>query len=269
MRQGNLIGPIVVAIGVIIAAIAFAVVSTLLETADSGNAMRISRLEEQLKAEADARGALDAEVQQVKADMAQLLENVSTMAKAPPPVATAEVGAPAPAAAATSGAAGGSASDFADEDFEHPPPISQMTEQMKLAKSRFNRGITQPRNVTMLELFGPPRDNYTNDCLPITNPKLKSLIETRRIGPLNVSMLKPVLDSLQRVVDRLQKEEPDIYASLGTAGTICARLIRGSTTSISNHSWGTAIDLTLQGKLDPFGDGGTQAGTRHSGRVLQ
>ncbi len=53
---------------------------------------------------------------------------------------------------------------------------------------------------------------------------------------------------------------PDIYAKVGTAGAICARFIRGSNTAVSNHSWGTAIDLTLEGQLDPFADGGTQFG---------
>jgi hypothetical protein len=38
------------------------------------------------------------------------------------------------------------------------------------------------------------------------------------------------------------------------------RLIRGSRSSISNHSFATAIDLKLEGKLDGFGDGGTQFG---------
>ncbi|MFC6762357.1 M15 family metallopeptidase [Sulfitobacter porphyrae] len=34
----------------------------------------------------------------------------------------------------------------------------------------------------------------------------------------------------------------------------------GSRSSVSNHSWGTAIDVKLEGRLDGFGDGGTQFG---------
>jgi D-alanyl-D-alanine dipeptidase len=41
---------------------------------------------------------------------------------------------------------------------------------------------------------------------------------------------------------------------------LCARFVRGSTTTISNHSWGTAIDLTLDGVLDRRGDGRVQVG---------
>jgi hypothetical protein len=41
---------------------------------------------------------------------------------------------------------------------------------------------------------------------------------------------------------------------------LCCRLVRGSATSISNHSWGTAIDLTLNGVLDVQGDDKVQYG---------
>ena len=128
------------------------------------------------------------------------------------------------------------------------------------AKTRFNKGITQPRNKTMLALLGQPRDSYNTDCQSVTNPHLKDLLEKRTIGPITVTMIKPALDSLERVMARLKETDPDIYAKVGTAGALCVRFIRGSTTSISNHSWATAIDLTLEGKLDGFADGGTQFG---------
>ena len=147
-----------------------------------------------------------------------------------------------------------------DEDFENQEGTENLTEQMKLAKTRFNKGITQPRNRTMLELLGQPRDSYNTDCQPMTNPRLKELLETRQIGPIKVTMLRPALESLERVMTRLKETDPDIYAKVGTAGALCVRFIRGSSTSISNHSWATAIDLTLEGQLDGFADGGTQFG---------
>jgi hypothetical protein len=51
-----------------------------------------------------------------------------------------------------------------------------------------------------------------------------------------------------------------VYRVLGTAGMLCARYVRGSSTSISNHSWGTAIDLTIDGELDARGDNNVQFG---------
>lgn len=256
MRDGTLIAPIIVAIGTIIAAIVFAVVSSLLQTADSGADLRLTRLEEALKAEGEARAALETALKETRADLASLRDQLSLIAnRAPAP--------PVQGAGSTAAAGGGAATDAAslpDEDFESGAPTADLTEAMRLAKTRFNKGITQPKNRTMMELLGPPRDSYNTDCQPVTNEHLKSLMDTRAVGPITVTMLKPALDSLQRVMDRLKKSDPDIYAKVGTAGAVCARFIRGSTTSVSNHSWGTAVDLTLEGQLDPFADGGTQFG---------
>lgn len=249
MQQGSLAGPIIVAIGVVVGAMAFAVVTTLLNTADSGTELRLSRLETTLRAESEARIRLQAEVAQAKADLARLREDLSLLANRAPVAAAPDLDAP-PVDMPTA---------MPDEDFENPP-TEGLTEEMLLAKTRFNKGITQPRNRVMMELLGPPRDNYSTDCQPVTNPRLKSLMETRQIGPIKVTMLKPALDSLERILARLKETDPDIHAKVGTAGAICARFIRGSNTSVSNHSWGTAIDLTLEGQLDPFADGGTQFG---------
>ncbi len=249
MQQGSLAGPIIVAIGVVVGAMAFAVVTTLLNTADSGTELRLSRLETTLRAESEARIRLQAEVAQAKADLARLREDLSLLANRAPVAAAPDPDAP-PVDMPTA---------MPDEDFE-TPPTEGLTEEMLLAKTRFNKNITQPRNRVMMELLGPPRDSYSTDCQPVTNPRLKSLMETRQIGPIKVTMLKPALDSLERILARLKETDPDIHAKVGTAGAICARFIRGSNTSVSNHSWGTAIDLTLEGQLDPFADGGTQFG---------
>jgi hypothetical protein len=58
----------------------------------------------------------------------------------------------------------------------------------------------------------------------------------------------------------MQREQPDVYAVLGTAGMLCCRYQRGSTSAISNHSWGTAIDLTIAKVLDARGDNKVQYG---------
>jgi D-alanyl-D-alanine carboxypeptidase len=250
MQRTNLIAPIIVAIGVIIAAVAFAMVTTLLESADSGADLRLTRLEEAFDAEAAQRARLEAEIGTLKADIARLRDDLSLLANRAPtaPVADAEV--------PTTDGEGLSAG----EDEQHLPETEALTEQMKAARDRFNRGVTQPRNKTMLALLGRPREDLGTDCRTISNPKLKALVETRQIGPIKATMLKPALDSLERIVAKLQKDEPDIAAKLGTAGALCVRLIRGSNSSVSNHSFGTAIDITLQGELDPFADGTMQIG---------
>ncbi len=250
MQRTNLIAPIIVAIGVIIAAVAFAMVTTLLESADSGADLRLTRLEEAFDAEAAQRARLEAEIGTLKADLARLRDDLSLLANRAPTAPVADVVAP------TTDAEGLSAG----EDEQHQPETEALTEQMKAARDRFNKGVTQPRNKTMLALLGRPREDLGTDCRGITNPRLKSLVETRQIGTFKATMLKPALDSLERIVAKLQEDEPDIAAKLGTAGALCVRLIRGSNSSVSNHSFGTAIDITLQGELDPFADGTMQIG---------
>jgi hypothetical protein len=74
--------------------------------------------------------------------------------------------------------------------------------------------------------------------------------------------------ALRSIVGDIATYEPEVYAALGTAGMLCARLVRGSAHSISNHSWGTAVDLTLNGTLDQRGDDKVQRGLVHIAPVF-
>lgn len=123
-----------------------------------------------------------------------------------------------------------------------------------------NPGIPSAKQATMLQVLGSPRHTYDTDCQAVTNPTLKPRIVTRSVGPFRVTGLDKAVESLTQVMADIQTARPDIHAALGTAGMLCARFVRGSHVSISNHSWGTAIDLTLDGNLDRRGDGLCQQG---------
>jgi hypothetical protein len=246
MRQGTLIGPIIIAIGLVMAAISLAVVGALLQTADGSTELRLERNEAQAAQQQTQIDTLRSELRDVQAEMKRLAEEIA-------------LGANAVAIPQASGSLTLSTPQESEDGEEHGG-TEAMTEVMKLAKARFNKGISQPRNRIMLEVLGVPRSTKTVDCSGVTQPRLKALLETRQVGPLRVTMLKPALDSLERILTKLKESEPDIHDALGTAGALCARLIRGSQSSWSNHSWGTAIDVKLQGRLDGFGDGGTQFG---------
>jgi D-alanyl-D-alanine dipeptidase len=112
----------------------------------------------------------------------------------------------------------------------------------------------------MKNLLGMPRNQMTQECANITNPDLARLIVTQNVGPFKVSGLKFAVESLKEVMAEIQIAYPEVYKVLGTAGMLCCRLQRGSKTAVSNHSWGTAIDLTISGKLDTYGDGLVQCG---------
>lgn len=136
-------------------------------------------------------------------------------------------------------------------DFASLPGVNRRT---------INGRLTGARNATMLALIGNPRGTYTVDCQPPTNFGIAALMVTEDFGPFRATGLRPAVASLQRIMADIKAEEPDIHALLGTVGMLCCRLVRGSDTAISNHSWGTAIDLTIGGILDPRGDNSTQRG---------
>ena len=117
-----------------------------------------------------------------------------------------------------------------------------------------NVGVSNAKQMTMKTLLGNPRESYTGECQPITNKKLEKLIVTESVGPFRVSGLRPAVESLREVMTDIQKEQPDVFAVIGTAGMLCARLVRGSDHSVSNHAWGTAIDLTIDQHLDMRGN---------------
>ncbi|MDP1899969.1 MAG: M15 family metallopeptidase [Rubrivivax sp.] len=147
-----------------------------------------------------------------------------------------------------------------------PPPAAVATGSItrtvpRPAASSINIGLKSVNNSLMLQLIGDPRGgSYSNTCQPPTLPKLRRNTVLDSIGPFRVTGLVPAVLSLKAVMIDIQAEQPEVYRALGTAGMLCCRWVRGSTTSISNHSWGTAIDLTLNGILDIYGNDQVQVG---------
>lgn len=118
-----------------------------------------------------------------------------------------------------------------------------------------NTGLSPARVQTMVSILGWPRSRFGTHCESITRRALKALMETRRIGSFRVTGLRFALDSLESVMREVGRQRPDLFRALGSRGMLCCRLVRGSQTQPSNHSWGTAIDLTVCGMLDQRGDG--------------
>jgi hypothetical protein len=123
-----------------------------------------------------------------------------------------------------------------------------------------NKGINVASSRWLENFLGRPREVLSDDCEAMTNPKLKSLLVVANVGPIKVNMLQPAVDSLTRVFEKVKATDPDLYARINTAGSLCVRRIRGSRTSTSTHSFGLAVDLNIDGRLDTLGDGKTQLG---------
>ena len=106
----------------------------------------------------------------------------------------------------------------------------------------------------MLEVLGAPRENYSENEQPITNPALKQRIVTSNVGPLHVTGLDSAIASFQSVMAVVQQQQRLVYSVLKSDGMLVVRYVRGSTTHVSNHSWGTAVDLKIGKQADVRGD---------------
>jgi hypothetical protein len=140
--------------------------------------------------------------------------------------------------------------------------MSNLTRTVDLGAGRagLNGTLRGARNATMLRHLGNPRGNYDDTCRDPTNNRLLALMVTRDVGPFRVRGLRPAVETLGAILADVAQEQPEVSRALGSAGMLCCRFVRGSNSAISNHSWGTAIDLTLAGVLDRRGDGRAQEG---------
>jgi len=127
-----------------------------------------------------------------------------------------------------------------------------------------NIGLKSPAVSFITSLLGNPRNDYTGQCQPVTLARLKAKMVTQSVGPFRATGHVAAIESLKEILDQVKQEVPDLHALLGTAGMLCARKVRRKDGSLgknpSNHSWGMAIDIKINGKLDDHGDNMTQRG---------
>lgn len=145
---------------------------------------------------------------------------------------------------------------------EGPNDIIDAYAQVVLIANRrnVNDGLEIAGSRWLANTFGLPRENLDQTCREMTNERLASKLRLESVGPIRVRMLQPAIDSLKRVFAKVEATDPDLYARISTAGSLCVRAIRGTTNRASTHSFGLAVDLNIDGKLDTLGDGKTQLG---------
>lgn len=124
----------------------------------------------------------------------------------------------------------------------------------------FNQDLTHATPNFLKGFLGVPREELTDDCLEMENETLKEMLELADVGPIRVRMLRPAIISLRQIFRNVQVFEPDLYARIQSAGSLCVRRIRGSTDRASAHAYGLAVDINIDGQLDTLGDGKTQLG---------
>ncbi|WP_283514211.1 M15 family metallopeptidase [Sphingomonas sp. 2R-10] len=130
------------------------------------------------------------------------------------------------------------------------------------ARNSVNRGLSSPNQDSQIRRFGgrPSAISYKDDG-PVTNPKLLRLLVLENVGPFRVHGIRPAVASLRQVFAAVRQQQPELYRLVSNAGMLVNRLQRGSSTKLSNHAFGTAIDLRIAGYLQ-------QRGSHHSNRGL-
>lgn len=135
----------------------------------------------------------------------------------------------------------------------------------KASLGSINVGLSSASEETMVQILGQPKGELSETC----NDNLASdivlrLKETRHFGNFQATGIKPALDSLSAIIDKLKVEKPNLYNVVGAPGMLCVRLRRPTSgihsSKASNHSWGTAIDISISGKVDTRPDGLVQQG---------
>jgi hypothetical protein len=126
-----------------------------------------------------------------------------------------------------------------------------------------NTGLTSAKEPTMVSMLGSPRLPLTTSC---QNDRASSLVldlkETRTMTDLfRLTGITPALDDVQAVLSKAFAAFPDLAKVLSTEGMMCVRFRKPTSgipsTKISNHSWGTAVDLKIKGFDAPGNTGDT------------
>ena len=137
------------------------------------------------------------------------------------------------------------------------PPDPDLTQMVPIPVG-INPGLAAVSPEQMIAALGDPGIPKPECGLP--SPSLQRITIDSDVGPFRVTGLRPAVEALTRAFAAVAEVRPDLYSALGTAGMLCVRFVRGSTTSLSNHAWGSAVDITIAGILTPRGSYTVQQG---------
>jgi hypothetical protein len=128
-----------------------------------------------------------------------------------------------------------------------------------------NTGLTAANEQTMISTLGSPlMPLTTNDQPNRASPLVTQLRQTVRISQnIAVTAIRPSIESLKKILAKAFQQERDnghdLESVLSTDGMLVVRLRRPTSgipsKKISNHAWGTAIDMKIIGHSSPGNTG--------------
>lgn len=248
-----IIPAIILAVAIVLAPILWFVIPMILGTSNSGSGPAI---DSQARIEIEI---LNQQVEDIRLRMEDIREGMAALGQEVRRRPAFQAQRPAFNQGDSSGAQNDGAEVF--EQSGENSIIDSYAQVVLIADRRnVNKNLKTAGPTYLAKKLGRPRQVLSDKCEAMTNPRLKALLKTQRVGPIRVTMLQPALDSLTRVFENVRITDPDLYARINTAGALCVRRIRGTKDRLSTHSFGLAVDLNIDGKLDRLGDGRTQLG---------
>ncbi|WP_114226613.1 MULTISPECIES: M15 family metallopeptidase [Sphingomonas] len=123
-----------------------------------------------------------------------------------------------------------------------------------------NVGLSSAREETMISCLGSPQLPLTTDDTPERASALVRKLEFfKKIGGVNANGIAPAVKSLATLLSKAFRDNPELRPVLRGDGMLVVRLRRPTdghpSKLISNHAWGTAIDLRLDKTPPPANTG--------------
>ncbi|MBU1668694.1 peptidoglycan-binding protein [bacterium] len=143
-----------------------------------------------------------------------------------------------------------------EEEYPEADSNMEFTDLVEIPDN-INEGLNGSKNRDLIKLLGLPKCQGT-----ATTGKVEQRFK-RRYKPLNfetnVNGFDLAVESFKEVLSEIEEVYPELAYALDTNGMAICRPVRGGQ-SYSNHSWGIAIDLTIDGKRDRRGNNLVQYG---------
>lgn len=139
--------------------------------------------------------------------------------------------------------------------------MTKLSDMVKISTiSNLNVGLSSAREETMIACLGSPQMPLTTDDTPErASPMVRNLETYTKIGSVSVDGIAPAVKSLKAILTQAFTDVPELKTALRGSGMLVVRLRRPTSgkpsTKISNHAWGTAIDLRLDKMAPPANTG--------------
>src|SRR5690349_10833720 len=78
----------------------------------------------------------------------------------------------------------------------------------------------------LIEKYGSPREDLTDDCQTVCNSFWKREMRTENLGPFRATGHRLALQLFREALADVQSRKPDLYQQLGSAGMLCCRRVR-------------------------------------------